>query len=134
MTRSLPRPPTRACGEIHVGGEHRPLGDLQDDLCECFVDREDGGAVAVHSGGAELRRQRLPERAGGGDRAARRVTGREADDDVEPGVLGQQHQQTVEHGQPGVDVRAALTCDLDSHPDLLGLPARAHPSVQGIAT
>ena len=45
-------------GEIHVGGQHRPFGDLQDDMRERLVDGEDSRA---ESPGASATTMSKPE-------------------------------------------------------------------------
>ena len=64
------------------------------------------------------------------------LLGRHLERDIERGVLRQEHQEVVEHGDSGLDRRSSRSVDVDPRlqPAFLSrVPGQRHPSKQGTA-
>ena len=130
MTRSVSEAADAGVGQIDVRGEQRSIRDFDDDVRQRLVDGQHARAEAAHAGGAEVGGKRLAQRLRRLDRVGGRLAGGQRDDQVEAGVLGQQHEQPVEDREARVDVRAAGPGDGHLHAETLCAAARCHSATQ----
>ena len=112
---SVEAPPSRASRQVDVRDQQRLVARLERDVRERLGRRNDGRAVAADAVLPQRCGERLAERATGGANLLLRVPGRDLEREVERGVGREQHEQMVEHGHAGRDVRVAAAVDVDPH-------------------
>ena len=115
MTRSVPSPPTRASERSTLETSIGRLGDLENDVRERLVHRQDAGAVAAGAPRAQMLGERLAERAAGGDARRPPSPGASATTRSKRPYSASSAEQVVEHREARVDVRPAASAGSDLH-------------------
>ena len=95
-------------GQIDVARDERPLGDLERDLGECFLRRQERRAVAAGSVGAQRAGKGLAERPSRFCDLGLRVARRQLERELEAAAPREQRQQVVEDRNARGDIRRSL--------------------------
>ena len=119
---SVEAPPSLAW-ERSTRDQQRLVARLERDVRECLGRRNDGRAMTADAVLPQRCGERLAERTTGGANLFLGVSGRDLEREVERRVGGEQHEQMVEHGDAGRDVRG---------PGAVREPGAAHSSVRSI--